>query len=389
MISDFGFRISDFPPPTRREVETGNSEIRNPKSEIGWRPYAFAAIFLLLIVGCGKEGVPLPPEIRVAERTTDLSAFQEGDEAVLRWSYPAMTTSGQNLTDIEEIQVWRAALPLGQEPPPPISAQDRQMQRQLLEGQGEMLRALGPDEIATATRGSAILLRDDLEPWQLTVEEPELFVLWYGVRTVCCRHRESELSNVVRLEPQAPPDPPADLALAAGADGIDVRWTPAADTKTLIERSADGAVWTAVKDEPVDGDSWRDEIATQGQAWSFRLRSVIELPGGDLVVGKPSQPARIDHPDTYPPGAPSDVVCLPEGAQVRVRWRAVAGAVVYSVSRRHSGEATEILTDEHRSIEFTDQEPPLGEIVYFVTARDAAGNNSEEASCVVVMGAVP
>jgi len=389
MISDFGFRISDFPPPTRREVETGNSEIRNPKSEIGWRPYAFAAIFLLLIVGCGKEGVPLPPEIRVAERTTDLSAFQEGDEAVLRWSYPAMTTSGQNLTDIEEIQVWRAALPLGQEPPPPISAQDRQMQRQLLEGQGEMLRALGPDEIATATRGSAILLRDDLEPWRLMVEEPELFVLWYGVRTVCCRHRESELSNVVRLEPQAPPDPPADLALAAGADGIDVRWTPAADTKTLIERSADGAVWTAVKDEPVDGDSWRDEIATQGQAWSFRLRSVIELPGGDLVVGKPSQPARIDHPDTYPPGAPSDVVCLPEGAQVRVRWRAVAGAVVYSVSRQHSGEATEILTDEHRSIEFTDQEPPLGEIVYFVTARDAAGNNSEEASCVVVMGAVP
>ncbi len=60
----------------------------------------------------------MPPEIRVAERTTDLTAFQEGDEAVLRWSYPAMTTSGQNLTDIEEIQVWRAALPLGQEPPP-------------------------------------------------------------------------------------------------------------------------------------------------------------------------------------------------------------------------------------------------------------------------------
>jgi hypothetical protein len=127
----------------------------------------------------------------------------------------------------------------------------------------------------------------------------------------------------------------------------------------------------------------------QGQAWSYRLRSVIALPGGGLVVGEPSQPVRIDHPDTYPPGTPSDTVCLPEGAQVRVRWQAVAGAVVYSVSRQHGDEAAEILSDDHRSVEFTDREPPLGELIYFVTARDAASNSSERASCVVVMGAEP
>jgi len=373
------------PPPTGPEawdeIKTQNSKLKTS--------VCISVALAIALVGCGKEGVPLPPEIRVAERTTDLTAFQEGDEAVLRWSYPAMTTSGQNLTDIEEIQVWRAALPLGQEPPPPISPQDRQMQRQLLEGQGEMLRALGPDEIAIATRGSAILLRDDLELWRRTVEDPGLFVLWYGVRTVCCRHRESELSNVVRLEPKEPPDPPTDLGLEAGAAGIDVRWFPGADTKTLIERSADGAGWTAVTDEPLDGDSWRDEEATQGQAWSYRLRSVIALPGGDLVVGKPSQPTRVDHPDTYPPDAPSDVVCLPEGAQVRVRWQAVASAVAYSVSRQRGRETADILIGDHRSIEFIDKEPLLGELVYFVTARDAAGNLSEESSCVVVMGAVP
>jgi hypothetical protein len=342
-----------------------------------------------LVVGCGKEGPPLPPIIRVAERTTDLTAFQEGDQAVLRWSYPAMTTSGQNLTDIEAIQVWRAALPLGQEPPPPISPHDRQVQRQLLEGQGEILLVLGPDEIAAATRGSAILIRDDLEAWRETVEDPDTFVLWYGVRTVCCRKRESELSNVVRLEPQAPPEPPTGLALEAGSDGIDVRWVRLIDTKTVIERSADGASWTAVTDDPVAGENWRDEKAAQGRAWSYRLRSAIVLPGGELVVGQPSEPERIDHPDTYPPVAPSDVVCLPEGAQVRVRWQAVAGAVVYSVARQHGDEAVDILTDDHRSVEFTDPEPPLGKLVYFVTARDAAGNRSEEASCEVVMGAVP
>lgn len=351
-----------------------------------------ALLFVFLAVltnGCGKEGPPLPPQIRVAERTTDLTAFQEGDEAVLQWSYPEVTTAGQSLTDIEEIHVWRAALPLGQEPPAPISPQDRQMRRQLLESQGELLRAMPPEDIAAATRGPALVVRDDLAAWRRTVDEPNSYVLWYGVRTVCCRKRESELSNVVRLEPQAPPEPPTGLSLQAGADGIDISWTPPVDTKTLVERSADGAVWTAVTDEAVDGASWRDESAAQGRAWSFRLRSVITLQGGGVVIGDPSDPVRVEHPDTYPPDAPADVVCLPEGAQVRVRWQSVAGAVVYGISRRHGDREAVVLTDEHRSIQFTDETPPLGELTYLVTARDAAGNRSESASCVVVMGAEP
>jgi hypothetical protein len=343
----------------------------------------------LLTVGCGKEGMPLPPEIRVAERTTDLTAFQEGDESVLQWSYPSMTTAGQNLPEIEEIHVWRAALPLGQEPPPPISAQDRQMRRQLLESQGEVLYRLGPNEIAAVTRGPAIVVRDDLQRWRETVEDPTAYVLWYGVRTVCCRHRESELSNIVRLEPHAPPEPPSDLALEAGAEGIDLRWTPAADTTTLVERSADGGVWQTVTIEAVEGESWRDTSAPQGQAWSYRLRSVIALPQGGKVVGRPSPPMRVDHPDTYPPAAPSGIVCLPEGRQVRVRWQAVPSAVAYSVLRRHDDGSEVVLTAEHSSIEYTDTEAPLGELVYLVTARDEAGNRSQSSSCAVVMGAVP
>jgi hypothetical protein len=350
---------------------------------------AVSLAVLIVFSGCGKEGPPLPPVVRVAERTTDLTAFQEGDEAVLRWSYPVMTTAGQNLTDVEEIQVWRAALPLGQEPPPPVSPQDRELRRRLLEGQGEIVRALGTEEIAQATRGSSIVVRDDLEHWRQAVDDPESRVLWYGVRTVCCRHRESELSNVVRLEPQAPPEPPADLSLEAGSAGIDVTWTPQAGTKTLVERSSDGAIWSAVTEDAVEGSSWRDENAPQGQEWSYRVRSVVTLPDDGKVVGRPSEPMRIDHPDTYPPAPPSEIVCLPEGEKVRVRWQSVAGAVVYGVARRHGDEPIEVLTDDHRSIQFIDSAPPLGELVYLVTARDAAGNRSEQASCEVVMGAVP
>ena len=357
-------------------------------SRVARRVVVFA-ILAAGLISCGKEGVPLPPEVRVAERTTGLTAFQEGDAAVLQWRYPSMTTAGQSLTEIEAIRVWRATLALGQEPPPPMTAQDRRLRRQLLEGEGEVVKTLDTDELAAITRGSDLHFRDDLVKWrEQTGQTEEAFVIWYSVQTVCCRGRGSELSNVARMEPQAPPVPPAELRLTAGADGIDVEWLQAEDLATLVERSADGAAWSLVTDEPVDGDLWRDSMADQGRSWSYRLRSVRRLEGDTRVIGKPSSPARVDHPDTYPPKTPSDVVCLPEGARVRVRWQVVAGAETYHVSRRTEGGEV-LLADDLATIEMTDTSPPLGQLQYFVVAMDGAGNSSEPASCTVVMGAEP
>jgi predicted small lipoprotein YifL len=390
MNSEFGIRNSELPASQSRRAGGWKFEIRNSKFEIEWHVGLVAAIVLLLLVGCGKEGPPLPPEIRVAERTTDLTAFQEGDHAILRWSYPSLTTDGSGLTDVEAIQVWRATLPEGQEPPPPISAQDRQLRRQLLEGEGEVIKELEPEELAAITHGADLIFRDDLARWRESegakMESP---VLWYGVRTVCCRKRESVLSNVVRLEPQTPPPPPEEVELGAGADGIDVRWRQTDDLATLVERSADGATWNAVTDEPVTGGEWRDSTAAQGRSWSYRLRSVRRLEGGEEVIGKPSRPARVDHPDTYPPSSPQGVVCLPEGPRVRVRWQAVAGDVTYRIARQKERAEAKVLADGLQVVELTDPSPPLGALRYTVVAVDTAGNESVEADCTVVMGAEP
>lgn len=342
------------------------------------------------MIGCGRQGPPLPPEIRVAARTNDLMAYQEGEEAVLRWTYPSMTTSGAALTDIETIEVWRANLPLAQEPPQPVTPQERAVRRQLLESQGETLVVLDPDSLASLTRGSSLVFRDDLNRWrQETGEAADSMVVWYGVRTVCCRGRESELSNIARVLPQNPPDPPQDLRLTAGAGGIDLAWTQEPDLGSLVERSADGASWQEMTAEDLKGGEWRDTTAAQGQSWSYRLRSVRVEPGSERVVGPPSSPVRVDHPDTYPPATPTEVVCLPEGARVRVRWRGVAGAVGYRISRARAAAEAEILAEAHRQLEFTDPKAPLGSLTYWVIAADRAGNTSEPASCSVVMGAVP
>jgi hypothetical protein len=115
----------------------------------------------------------------------------------------------------------------------------------------------------------------------------------------------------------------------------------------------------------------------------------MPLEGGGRVVGNPSEPARIEHPDTYPPATPTEVVCLPEGAAVRVRWRLVPGAASYQVARRSGNEPTKVLGSGLKSVEFIDTEPPLGEVVYLVVASDDVGNTSDSAGCSVVMGVVP
>jgi hypothetical protein len=347
-------------------------------------------ISLLLLTACGKEALPQPPVLRVAERTTDLSAVQEGEEAVLRWSYPAMTTAGQVLGEVEAVEVWRATLPKAQEPPPPVSAQDRQLQTQLLENQGEVIAVLDREALEAATRGPALVLRDDLEAWRSELDRAVgAAVVWYGVRTICCRNRSSEMSNVARLLPVEPPPPPADVRLSAGDDGITLRWAPVPELETLVERSPDGALWTTVTEEPVAEGSWSDTSAAQGRSWSYRLRSVAPVEGGGRVVGEASQPQRIDHPDTYPPPAPEELVCLPEGSLVRLRWTAVSGALEYEVSRRSTGDTTVVLATAVKRLDFVDRAPPLGELVYSVAARDDVGNSSAPSTCEVVMGAVP
>jgi predicted small lipoprotein YifL len=385
MNSEFGIRNSELSGLSPALVVGWKFKIQNSKLKI-----SLPIILLLTLAACGKEGPPLPPEIRIAERTSDLTAYQEGDEAVLRWSYPSLTTAGQTLADVEAIEVWRATLPRGQEPPPPVTPQDRALQRQLLEAQGEIVQSLEPAEIAAATRGSFLVYRDDLERWrQTSPADPEAAVVWYGVRTICCRKRSSDLSNVVRLLPAKPPDPPVGVLLTAGAQGIEVRWDAVPGIFVMVERSADGTVWTAVTEKAVTGGEWRDEEADQGRAWSYRLRSVASLEGSGQIVGIPSEPVRIEHPDTYPPPTPGEVVCLPEGATVRVRWRLVPGAATYEVARKQGGGAAEALASDLTSVEFTDLEPPLGTITYFVVARDEVGNRSQSAECSVVMGAVP
>jgi len=340
---------------------------------------------LAVLPGCGRKGDPLPPQIRRADATRDLAVFQELMEAVLGWSFPSMTSAGGPLPDLEAIEVWRAPIPLGQEPLG-TTAEDRAMRNRLLEAQGERIALLLLADIDQATRGPNLTWRDDLDAWRAVHGAEQPVVLWYAVRTICCGGRVSEFSNIGRLVPQLPPSPPQDLVAQPEREGIRLRWLAAGNTGTIVERSADGEQWAALTGDPVTVSEFLDARAQQGRSWSYRLRAVGRTDGEGRVVGEPGPALAVDYPDLYPPAPPADLVCLPEEARVVIRWQAARDAAGYRVERRVASGDWEALEELHPGPEYVDQSPPAGALTYAVRAVDQAGNRSEQAECTALQG---
>ena len=342
---------------------------------------------LVALGSCGRKGDPQPPVVRVADRTRDLTVVQENGVAVLRWSYPSMTRDGGPLPDLESVEIWRAVLPPGQEPQA-TGPRKRTLQAQILEGKGERIAVLDAGQLESITRGPDLVFRDQLGDLPRPEEEGAV-VLWYAVRSVCCRGRVSEFSNVARLEPQTPPPPPEDLAAETGPEGIVLSWKPVADLPVLVERAAEGESWRRVVPQPVAAPPWRDTTARQGATWRYRLRSVATA-GGTPIIGEPSRALVVEYPDVYPPGPPGELVCLPEEGSVRLRWGASSGASSYSVLRRPEGGGEWVtLATGLEGLKYHDTDPPPGSLTYAVRAVDAAGNRSEPAECTTLVGRGP
>jgi len=347
---------------------------------------AFAVVALVLNIACGIKRAPLPPVIRVADPTRDLTVLQEARQAVLNWSYPASTTSGESLHDLESVELWRATLMEVEAPPPGEKARDRDLNRQLLVSNGELIAVLDRAGLDAATRGSKLEWYDNLEVWRRDNPSEEKQMIWYAVRSVCCRGRESGLSNIARLVPETPPPPPTELVLEAEADGIRLTWVPNAEFPVIVERSPDGEDWRTVTGKPLTTGEWLDRGRGQDRGWNYRLRSVHRQKDGQRIIGEPGPTVGLFYPDIYPPSAPADLVCLPEGARVRLRWRAVAEADTYRIYRGIVGEEPKVLSSDVRTSQFEDDAPPPGTSRYGVTAIDSAGNESPASTCTAARG---
>jgi len=336
---------------------------------------------LFLCTACGIKGPPLPPIIRVAERTRDLSIVQKEKRAILHWSYPQMTTAGSPLPDLEEIEVWRVAIPSGQEPSLASNTKDRKIRTNLISARGEIIRKLAGDEIDRATVGSDLEIEDDLS-FALQDEEKSAPVLWYAVLSVCCSGRRSEFSNIARIQPTPPPEAPEDFSAEPQTGGILLSWAPPAPGGEIrIERSPDASIWTILEVPATPDHSWLDSGATQGRTWFYRARITTHEIAGTVHLGRTTEVLKVDYPDVYPPDPPAELLCLPEPGRIRLRWLASDEAAYYRVERETAAGRKKTLAKQLKGLSIVDRGAPAGRLLYRVWAVDEAGNLSEPAEC--------
>jgi hypothetical protein len=331
-------------------------------------------VALATLVACGRKAIPLPPILQVPETTTTMWAYQDGMDLVLNWPYPTLTRGGQRLTDLARVEVWRVEVPAGEEQAA-SGAQGEELKRQLLLSRGKLIARLEGASLQAATRGSSLVYRDKLPPIPAGGAPP---TFWYAVRSRRKDGTASALSNVVTWEVRPVPPTPTGFKATPQEDGIALSWEEVPGYTYVVERRpSKEAAWEPVSKIGIETPSFLDTSARQGQTLYYEVRSFRKL-----AASVPSPELEVPYPDVYPPPKVTGLICLPEPGLVRLRWDASPESdVTYKVFRRVGEGGWQHLEEALAATEYTDTDPPTGEVEYAVKAVDAAGNQSEAAYC--------
>jgi hypothetical protein len=374
------------------------------------RLLAILACVLLGTSACGKKGDPQAPLPRGPNAVSDLSVEQEGDDAVLTFTFPDRLLTGAPLTDLEAIEVYRVV-----HPPASLTGPRRAGSSQggpagtgvvVLPGAAERRAAtntrlaeeafyqtagkiatLPLPEIAEHTRGASIVYRDPLSP--LFAEEKKLEPLAYAVISVRRDGSRSPLSNIASLEPDVAPEAPVLLPALPAEGRVCSEWRPPQKDvfgqpveisgyevyrRILPEQEYD----RPLNAQPVVALSYVDAGAPYGAALVYTVRAV--LAKNPKVEGLPAEELAVLHRDIYPPPAPLRLDALSEGNRVRLVWSPVdapdlAGYVVFRADG--SQEAQRLTSEPVADPFFTDESVGQGKrYSYTVRAIDRAGNQS-------------
>lgn len=363
-------------------------------------------IFALAGMACGKRDDPTPPVPVIPAATSDLVVAQRGQQLVLAWSFPTLTSAGTNLPGVDRIEVLRHIQTL----PPDLPGVDdmptagttgapweREMFRKVappsdavFQRDADVIATLDRDRIPGAVSGSRIMYTDvpsfrpDGRPVRIT----------YSVRTHFA-DASSEPGNRAEIIPLEVSGPPRNLVADASAAGVVLTWDAPADAdehqpvgyfvyRLTAEGTAPGGP-EPVNSAPVTDTTYTD-LPPFG-TWTYAVTAVRDV-GPPPVESAHVGPVESEFRDLQPPPQPTDVVTLLGEQTVRLLWEGVdAGDVAgYHVYRALEGQtATRLTTSPQPATEFSDTPPAGASYVYSVTAVDNAGNESSPAAAAPVL----
>jgi fibronectin type 3 domain-containing protein len=349
-----------------------------------------AALFglITLLVACGKEGPPVPPERRLPEVISDLMGAVEGNRIVLSWTSPSKRADQSRLRDLTTLRIYRRE-ELADAPSKPALISWGQVvgYDQIAEIK---LDAPAPAEV----EGGKVRWADT------TATIGRRYV--YVVTATDSIGRTSPPSNRLDIFVLSAPKPPEQLQARPGENRVTLSWsapTTAIDGSPLREPLTYQLLRAQTRTEPyqpVGGPTASltvtDANLQNEQSYYYVVRA-IRSQGTSKAFSDQPAPVTATPVDLTPPPPPSNLVAVPAEGSVRLAWNPsaapdLAGYFVYRAPAP-TGEFARVNATAVSATVYVDRSVERGKNYrYAVTAIDQARRpnespRSEEASVTV------
>jgi hypothetical protein len=304
---------------------------------------------VLLLVGCGYVGDPLPPLANIPAAVADLAAVQRGARLIVHFTPPGRTTEGRALRGPVQfdLRIGTATPPFN---PATWAAQAKEVKGLSLN------KGLAETDIPSAA-------------W--TGREVSL-----AVRTVGSNGKESAWSNFVNLTVVAPPARPEGLKADTTPEGVQVAWQGSPGEFVVLRRQGPEGSFAQVAD--VQQNAWLDRTVEFGKPYTYLVQRLEKPAEGRIAQSELSEAVSLTPKDVFPPAAPAGLRAVAGAGSIELAWDRnaepdLAGYRVY----RSAGAGWDKVADVSQIPAWSDHQVEAGKAYrYAITAVDTAGNES-------------
>jgi len=351
----------------------------------------------LMLGGCATIAPPQPPSLTLPKPPSDLSARRKGDNVILSWTVPILTTDRQTIRSLGSTRVCRSLVP----------------ELSLCEVVGEVKPLQNGVASGKSSQQKVTQNYSDRLPKQLEIDHPLDFAT-YAIEVLNASGHGAGLSNQARVPLVSTLPPPKDLSARVTAQGVVLNWTGYVLSLTFPERlqyvyrvyrRIEGREQqTLVGEIPAGGGrdlTLTDTTIVWEQMYYYHVTPVTVEQSYHLystpvtVVAQPEKPTlQVEGDDTsevkvftrdiFPPATPAGLQAVFSGVGqqpfIDLVWAPVTDVDLagYNVYRREEGaiaiklNAEPVTTPAYRDTNVTSGKHYL----YSVSAFDARGNES-------------